>query len=91
MTSMKQCKQCGEVKEATQFSKSSSSKDKLQPKCKNCNSKDNHKFRTEINPQHHAKWQTSNWDKLMGYLRNNGIGLYITFKFYKFKKIKSRS
>jgi len=84
MTIMKQCKQCGEVKETTQFSKSSSSKDKLQPKCKNCNSKDNHKFRTEINPTHHEKWQNNNWDKLLGYVKKyrkadkNGIIYAIT-------------
>ncbi len=81
---MKECKQCGKSKETTQFSKCSSSKDKLQPKCKNCNSKDNQKFRIEINPEHHAKWQTSNWDKFMVYLRKyrkadkNGIIYAIT-------------
>jgi hypothetical protein len=81
---MKECKQCGKSKETTQFSKCSSSKDKLQPKCKNCNSKDNQKFRTEINPTHHAKWQTNNWDTFMEYLRKyrkadkNGIIYAIT-------------
>ena len=81
---MKQCKECLKTKENTQFSKCSSSKDKLQPKCKNCNSNDNQKFRTEINPHHHAKWQTSNWDKFMEYLRKyrkadkNGIIYAIT-------------
>jgi len=80
----KECKQCGKSKETTQFSKCSSSKDKLQPKCKTCNSKDNQKFRIEINPEHHAKWQTSNWDKFMVYLRKyrkadkNGIIYAIT-------------
>jgi hypothetical protein len=84
MTSMKECKECGKVKETTQFSKSIARKDGLQNKCKQCNSKDNQKFRTEINPQHHAKWQSSNWDKLMGYLRKyrradkNGIIYAIT-------------
>ena len=84
MANQKECKGCGKVKDTTQFSKCSSSKDKLQHRCKDCNKKDNHKFRTEINPQHHAKWQISNWDKLMGYLRKyrradkNGIIYAIT-------------
>jgi hypothetical protein len=84
MAITKECKQCGKSKETTQFSKCSSSKDKLQPKCKNCNSNDNQKFRTEINPHHHAKWQTSNWDKFIAYLRKyrkadkNGIIYAIT-------------
>jgi len=66
---MKECQGCGKVKETTQFSKSIARKDGLQNKCKQCNSKDNQKFRTEINPQHHAKWQINNWDKLLGYLK----------------------
>jgi hypothetical protein len=70
MTSMKQCKQCGKSKDTTQFSKCSSNKDKLQHRCKACNKKDNHKFRTEINPQHHAKWQRTNWDKFISYIRS---------------------
>jgi hypothetical protein len=84
MANQKQCKQCGKSKDTTQFSKCSSSKDKLQHRCKACNKKDNHKFRTEINPQHHAKWQRSNWDKFMSYIRNyrradkNGIIYAIT-------------
>jgi hypothetical protein len=84
MANQKQCKQCGKSKDTTQFSKCSSSKDKLQPKCKTCNKKDNQKFRKEINPEHHAKWQTSNWDKFMAYIRKyrkadkNGIIYSIT-------------
>ena len=69
MTNMKHCNECGRVKETTQFSKCKATKDGLQNKCKQCNSKDNFKFRTEINPQHHAKWQNDNWDRFMGYLR----------------------
>ena len=65
----KECKQCGKSKDTTQFSKCSSTKSGLQRKCKSCNKKDNQKFRTEINPQHHAKWQTINWDKFVGYLK----------------------
>jgi hypothetical protein len=55
----KQCKQCGKVKETTQFSKMSASSDGLQPKCKKCNSKDNLEFRTQ-NPEHHVQWQRNN-------------------------------
>jgi predicted GIY-YIG superfamily endonuclease len=69
MTSMKECRHCGKLKDTTQFSKCSSTKDKLQPKCKECNKNDNHKFRTQINPTHHKKWQDTNWDRFMEYLR----------------------
>jgi len=55
----KLCRNCGKVKETTQFSKRTASTDGLQQKCKQCNSKDNHKFRTE-NPEHHGEWQRSN-------------------------------
>ena len=66
---MKQCNECGRVKETTQFSKCKANKDGLQLKCKQCNSKDNFKFRTEINPTHHQKWQDTNWDRFLGYIR----------------------
>jgi hypothetical protein len=57
---MKTCRKCGEVKETTQFSKRTQSKDGLQGNCKQCNSKDNKKFREEINPEHHSEWQRIN-------------------------------
>ena len=69
MANQKQCNGCGKSKDITQFSKRTASKDHLQDRCKQCNSKDNQKFRTEINPQHHAKWQTTNWNKFVGYLK----------------------
>lgn len=65
----KKCKLCGETKDTTQFSKCRSTKDKLQPRCKECNKKDNLKFRTEINPTHHQKWQTNNWNMFVEYMR----------------------
>ena len=61
---MKHCNKCGETKDESQFSKSAARKDNLQDYCKNCNRKDNLKFRTEINPQHHAEWQRNNPDRL---------------------------
>ena len=61
---MIQCTQCGKIKETTQFSKCSSAKSGFQPKCKICNKEDNLKFRTQINPQHHAEWQRTNPDRL---------------------------
>lgn len=61
---MKQCMKCGETKDLTNFSKSVARKDGLQDNCKACNKKDNLKFRTEINPQHHAEWQRNNLDRL---------------------------
>ena len=66
---MKRCRGCGNFKETTQFSKRSASKDVLQGKCRNCNSKDNQKFRVEINPEHHSKWQRNNKDKFLSILR----------------------
>ena len=70
MANQKQCKQCGEVKDTTQFSKCSSRKDGLQVKCKECNKKDNLIFRTQINPLHHYKWQSENKSKYNQYCRD---------------------
>ena len=69
MANQKECKDCGKLKDTTQFSKCSSTKSGLQPKCKDCNKKDNLKFRNEINPTHHQKWQTKNWDKFVNYVK----------------------
>jgi hypothetical protein len=69
MANRKECKDCGKLKDTTQFSKCSSTKSKLQPKCKECNKRDNHKFRTEINPEHHKIWQDANWDIFMEYMK----------------------
>jgi hypothetical protein len=62
----KLCKECSKVKEITQFSKRKASTDGLQPKCKQCNSKDNELFRTE-KPEHHMLWQKINAEQ---HLRN---------------------
>ena len=64
MAEYKQCYCCGKSKLTSEYSKRSSSKDGLQGKCKACNKIDNHKFRTEINPEHHAEWQRNNLDKV---------------------------
>jgi len=56
--------QCGETKDVINFSKSVARKDGLQDYCKACNKKNNLKFRTQINPQHHAEWQRNNLDRL---------------------------
>jgi len=61
---MKRCTKCGKQKETTQFSKCSARKDFLQDNCKECNKVDNLKFRTQINPEHHAEWQRNNPDRL---------------------------
>jgi hypothetical protein len=66
---MKTCQKCHKVKDTNQFSKCSSNKDGLQYKCKECNKVDNLKFRTEINPTHHKKWQAKNWDKFIDYVK----------------------
>jgi hypothetical protein len=52
----KQCTKCGSVKERKQFSKRSSSKDGLQSHCKECNVKENHLFRNELNPNYMKGW-----------------------------------
>lgn len=64
MANYKQCYCCGKSKLTSEFSKRKASKDGLQGKCKQCNKIDNLKFRTEINPEHHAEWQRNNLDKL---------------------------
>lgn len=69
MANLKECKGCGIQKETTQFSKCKKEKDLLQRKCKDCNKKDNHKFRTEIDPTHHQRWQDTNWDLFVEYTR----------------------
>ena len=60
----KKCQACGIDKDASEYSKRSASKDGLQQRCKQCNKKDNHKFRTEIDPEHHAIWQKNNLKRL---------------------------
>lgn len=70
MANQKECKLCGKLKETTEFSKCSSNKSGLQPRCKDCNKKDNLKFRTEINPYHHKSWQSKNWDKFISYVKS---------------------
>ena len=69
MANQKQCQKCHKLKDTTQFSKCKSNKDGLQYKCKECNKVDNLKFRTEINPTHHKKWQDKNWDKFVDYVK----------------------
>ena len=66
---MKECQKCRESKDTSQFSKCKSNKDGLQYCCKSCNSKSNLKFRTQINPTHHEKWQNKNWDKFIDYVK----------------------
>jgi len=50
----KHCNQCGVLKQSSEFSKCRRRKDGLQPKCKECNKKDNKKFRTEIQPDYYS-------------------------------------
>jgi uncharacterized protein (UPF0305 family) len=64
MAHTKHCNKCGNTKPTTEFSKKTASKDGLQSYCKSCNSKDNHLFRKDINPEHHAKWQKENYDRV---------------------------
>jgi hypothetical protein len=52
----KKCTKCGITKEYTQFSKLSRAKDGYQYHCKECNNKDNQKFRDEIDPEYMSRW-----------------------------------
>lgn len=62
------CKGCGIDKETTAYSKRTASPTGLQSKCKECNKIDNHTFRKE-KPEHHAKWQKTNWTLVTQYLK----------------------
>lgn len=62
---MKKCIKCREVQDESNFSKCAARKDGLQWNCKSCNSKDNLKFREQINPEHHADWQRNNPQRLV--------------------------
>lgn len=63
MAQVKQCTTCLQILPYEKFSKNSKAKDRKQWSCKECNKKTNRKFRTEINPDHHAIWQKENMDK----------------------------
>ena len=65
---MKQCLKCNKVKDYSQFSKKTKSKDGYQDRCKACNKIDNKYFRTELDPEHHAKWQEQNRKKVIEYV-----------------------
>ena len=52
----KNCRECGVTKEDSNFSKCKANKDGLQGKCKQCNKKDNQKFREEIQPDYQLGW-----------------------------------
>ena len=83
MANTKQCNDCCKTLPITQFSKRKASKDGLQPKCRGCNSKDNKKFRREINPQHHAEWQRNNRKRptelVSKYRRASKIGGFVYY------------
>jgi hypothetical protein len=69
MANQKECNRCHKLKDTTQFSKCKSNKGGLQYQCKQCNKETNHKFRTEINPTHHQKWQWNNVGKYNQYIK----------------------
>lgn len=57
---MKQCTKCKNIKPYEQFSKLTKSKDGYQYHCKECNNKDNYKFRHEIDPTYMNRWFDKN-------------------------------
>lgn len=52
----KACTKCGIVKPYEQFSKLKKAKDGHQWHCKECNNKDNYRFRKEIDPTYMNRW-----------------------------------
>jgi len=64
---MKQCNQCGKVKDTTQFYKRTASKDGLQLKCKACCKIVNENFR-EAKPDYQSQWYKKNWHKWVDYM-----------------------
>ena len=66
----KQCTKCGIVKPYEQFSKLTKAKDGYQYHCKQCNNKDNQRFRDEIDPDYMKRWFNSNrteWNAYTSY------------------------
>ena len=66
----KRCSKCGIIKEYQQFSKCSRNKDFLQYHCKECNNKENKRFREEIDPQYMSRWFKSNKNHWNEYVNN---------------------
>lgn len=53
---MKQCTKCKNTKPYEQFSKLKRAKDGYQYHCKECNNRDNYRFRHEIDPGYMQRW-----------------------------------
>lgn len=66
----KQCTKCGITKEYQQFSKCRRNKDGHQYHCKECNNRDNKRFRNEIDPEYMNRWYGSNRKHWNEYLNN---------------------
>lgn len=66
----KRCSKCGIIKEYQQFSKCSRNKDFLQYHCKECNNKENKRFREEIDPNYMNRWFKSNKNHWNEYVNN---------------------
>lgn len=66
----KQCTKCNEIKDYTQFSKLRKAKDGYQYHCKECNNKDNQKFRDTIDPGYMNRWFASHKQQWNEYIRD---------------------
>lgn len=66
----KACTKCGIVKPYEQFSKLRKAKDGLQWHCKECNNKDNYKFRHEIDPTYMNRWFDKNKQHWQTYMND---------------------
>lgn len=78
---MKACTKCGIVKDYTQFSKNRAAKDGHQFHCKECNNKDNYRFRHEIDPTYMNRWFNSHRKQWNAY-NNHYAGSGDTNKIY---------
>ena len=71
----KQCTKCGKSKPYEQFSKLTKAKDGHQYHCKECNNKDNYKFRHEIDPEYMNRWFNKHKNHWKEYMNAFGLGV----------------
>jgi carboxypeptidase C (cathepsin A) len=66
----KACTKCGIVKPYEQFSKNKAARDGYQFHCKECNNKDNYRFRHEIDPTYMNRWFDKNKQHWQTYMND---------------------
>lgn len=87
----KKCKYCNEVKEVINFSKHSSTRDRLDTKCKECRRKYSKRYRQD-NKEYIAEWRTKNREYYLEYnkkyFNDNREYIYNYLNSYREKKYK---